>query len=931
MGGMRMHHKNKRQPLPELAPLSRKVAAEGAVLLKNDDQVLPLVENDHVAIFGRTQINYYRSGTGSGGSVHVEYTTNLLDSLRKKSTIIVNENLAKVYEDWIKENPFDNGGGGWASEPWHQKEMELTDTIVKNARKESNKAIIVIGRTAGEDKDNLIEPGSYLLTNEEKQMIRKVTDYFENTIVLLNVSNIIDMSWLEDDYKYPIKGCIYAWHGGMEGGNAIADVLVGDVTPSGKLPDTIAYSIDDYPSTVNYGNTDKNYYAEDIYVGYRFFETFKPDRVLFEFGFGLSYTTFSYDLLSTKIIPEQDDKIIQIDIKVTNTGQYPGREVIQVYYEAPQGLLGKPRRELVTFSKTRTLQPSEEEIITLTFKQSQMASYDDSGVTGYPYAYVLEKGLYHVFVGTSVRKIKTVEFNGKPGIEITETMVIEQLQQALAPTEAFNRYKPGEALSDGTYELLKEPVPQRRYDLKERIMKQLPNSINYTGDNGYTLKDVYNNKIDLKTFVAQLSEDDLAAISRGEGMNSPWVTPGTAAAFGGITDKLFSLGIPIACCADGPSGIRMDSGQKATQVPIGTLIASTWDLPLIEELYYLVGQEMLNYEIDVLLGPGMNIHRNPLNGRNFEYFSEDPLITGKFATAVTKGLRKSGVHATLKHFACNNQEIARHRVDAVVSERALREIYLKGFEIVVKEGGAQAIMTAYNPINGYWAASNYDLTTTILRHEWNYEGIVMTDWWAMMNDVIEGGEPDKRLTDSMIRAQNDLYMVVPNLGAEVNIENDNTIESLKNSTLTIGELQRNAMNICRFLMTTPAFHRTQELKEKVIQLHPLTDLIDQFFDLSRDSKIYVDGKEELYFKVVESGHYRLFVEVMSPQQRLEQIATNILINDEYVTTVQIHGTEGHWKKLKLSKLYLEEGFYKINLIDTLPGLVFKSILLNYID
>ena len=327
-----MNVENKRRPIPELAQLSRRAAAEGAVLLKNDRHVLPLKSGDRVSIFGRIQINYYRSGTGSGGSVHVEYTTNLLDGLRNKPSITVNETLAKIYEDWIEENPFDNGGGGWAAEPWHQKEMLLTDEIVRQARSESDKAIIVIGRTAGEDKDNHPGPGSYQLTDEEKQMIQKVTEQFEDTIVILNVSNIIDMSWLEDEsYKHPIAACIYAWQGGQEGGNAIADVLVGDVTPSGKLVDTIAYSIDDYPSTANYGNTDKNFYQEDIYVGYRYFETFKPESVHFEFGFGLSYTTFDINVLSTKTISLDNAQLIEIDVKVTNTGNYKGKEVVQVY------------------------------------------------------------------------------------------------------------------------------------------------------------------------------------------------------------------------------------------------------------------------------------------------------------------------------------------------------------------------------------------------------------------------------------------------------------------------------------------------------------------------------------------------------------------------------------------------------------------------
>src|SRR5690606_20451816 len=308
------------------------------------------------------------------------------------------------------------------------------------------------------------------------------------------------------------------------------------------------------------------------------------------------------------------------------------------------------------------------------------------------------------------------------------------------------------------------------------------------------LRDVHDGKVSMEDFIAQLSDEDLATIVRGEGMVSPLVTPGTASAFGGVSDRLLSYGIPVGCTADGPSGIRMDSGDKATQVAIGTLLAATWNVELVEELYVMEGQELLRNNIDTLLGPGLNIRRSPLNGRNFEYFSEDPLISGAFAAACTRGIISGGSYATLKHFACNNQEKHRTKVDAVVSERALRELYLKGFEIAVKDGGANSIMTSYNPINGHWAASNYDLNTTILRGEWGYDGIVMTDWWANMNDPIDGGESSRQNTYAMVRAQNDLYMVVPNYGAEINAMEDNTLEKLADGTLTRGELQRNAMN-----------------------------------------------------------------------------------------------------------------------------------------
>ncbi|MEF3356078.1 glycoside hydrolase family 3 C-terminal domain-containing protein [Paenibacillus sp. GYB006] len=910
-------------PLEGFAEFSRKVAAEGAVLLKNEGKVLPIQVSENVSVFGRTQVNYYRSGTGSGGSVNVVYTTNLLDGLRAKAQISVNEELASVYEKWIEENPFDNGGGGWAAEPWHQQEMPLTDDLVAAARQKSAKAIIVIGRTAGEDQDNADEQGSYQLTDDEKAMLKIVTTHFKQTIVVLNVSNIIDMSWLsEKTFVHPVSSVIYAWQGGMEGGNAIADVLVGDVTPSGKLTDTIAYSIEDYPSTQNYGNEFKNLYEEDIYVGYRYFETFCPNKVQFEFGYGLSYTTFQVKPEEAKQITKDGSKYIEIEVTVTNTGDtYAGKETVQVYYEAPQGKLGQPAKALAAFAKTKIVQPGETERLILQFPVNSMASYDDSGVTGFPSAYVLEEGSYLFYVGTSVKQVEKVSVNGQNGYHIEELTVVEQLQEAMAPTEKFKRMIPGVRKEDGVYELAEAEVPTRQISLADRIKANLPKTLDQTGDQGYKLSDVHEQKVSMEAFIAQLSDQDLAAIIRGEGMSSPLVTPGTASAFGGVSDSLLSYGIPVGCTSDGPSGIRMDSGQQATQVAIGTLLAATWDTELVEELYVLEGQELVRNNIDTLLGPGLNIRRSPLNGRNFEYFSEDPLVSGLFAAACTRGIRKGGSQATLKHFACNNQEKYRTKVDAVVSERALREIYLKGFEIAVKEGGANSIMTSYNPVNGHWAASNYDLNTTILRGEWGFKGIVMTDWWAVMNDVINGGPADRKYTNYMARAQNDLYMVVSNYGAETNVWGDNTIESLENGSLTRGELQRNAMNICGFLMQALVFSRDQVIQEKIETCKADATLqADEAQIVGQDEQIKVIPSGSTIMKVNEPGVYRMFAGLMSPDGELSQSACNLILNDQVVTTIQTNGTEGKWIKLKQAKVELEAGLYEMKFEHIKPGM-----------
>lgn len=910
-------------PLEGFAEFSRTVAAEGAVLLKNEGQALPIRKDENVSVFGRIQVNYYRSGTGSGGSVHVAYTTNLLDGLRSKKGLTVNEELAAVYEKWIEENPFDDGGKVWAAEPWNQKEMPLTDEVVSQARSKSSKAIVVIGRTAGEDQDNVDAPGSYRLTEDEKAMLKQVTNHFEQTIVVLNVSNIMDMSWLNDEsYVHPIQSVIYSWHGGMEGGNAIADVLAGDVTPSGKLTDTIAYSIEDYPSTSNYGNEFKNLYQEDIYVGYRYFETFRPKKVQFEFGYGLSYTTFTTKAEDAKWISQDGENSIKVNVTVTNTGTtYAGKEVVQIYYEAPQGQLGKPAKSLVAFGKTNLLQPGESQRLTVSFPVDSMASYDDAGVTGHASAYVLEPGTYRLYVGTSVKNVEHVSIDGQDGYVVETIQLVEQLQEAMAPTEGFTRMKPGARKEDGSYELIFADVPTRQVSMAERIEQCLPQTLEQTGNQGYKLRDVKDGKASLEAFIAQLSDQDLAAIVRGEGMSSPLVTSGTASAFGGVSDSLFNYGIPVACTADGPSGIRMDSGEKATQVSIGTLLAATWNAELVEELYVMEGQELLRNQVDALLGPGLNIRRSPMNGRNFEYFSEDPLISGVFAAACTKGIMKGGSNATLKHFACNNQEKHRSKVDAVVSERALREIYLKGFEIAVKEGGANSIMTSYNPINGHWAASNYDLNTTILRGEWGFQGIVMTDWWAIMNDGVEGGPADRKNTNWMVRAQNDLYMVVPNYGAEINGWDDNTIESLENGTLTRGELQRSAMNICEFIMNAPVFSRKHEIVENVASFQANASLSsEQAQVLANDAQVKPVVGEPVYMKVDEAGQYRIIVQIMSPEPELAQSACNVILNDQLMTTIQTNGTEGKWIRQKLVKVELEAGLYELKLDFTKPGL-----------
>lgn len=721
-----------------------KMVSEGIVMLKNDNNALPLDTDKEVAVFGRIQFHYYKSGTGSGGMVNVTKVVNILDGLIDNG-VKVNEKLLGTYRKWDKENPFDLGEG-WGGEPWSQKEMPLDEGLVKETAKSCETAIVIIGRTAGEEQDNRLEAGSYLLSDDEIAMLTVVRENFKKVVLLLNVGNIIDMTVIN---RIAPDAVLYVWQGGMTGGKGTADVLTGKVSPSGKLPDTIAYKASDYPSDANFGREEnRDIYAEDIYVGYRYFETFAKDKVLYPFGFGLSYTGFEIKTEKAEIT----EGAVKLSVSVKNIGSYKGKEVIEVYCEAPQGRLGKAARVLCGFEKTRELVPQEEQVVEIAVDIAKLASYDDSGVTGNKSCYVLEAGEYKFYVGSDVRSAEYA-----CSFEQGENLVTERLTQSLAPVESFERIKP--VCEGGAFSIGREAVPVSEVDESARRLEKLPKEIAYTGDKGIKLWDVKNGKNTMDEFIAQLSDYDLSCIIRGEGMGSPRVTAGTASAFGGVSENLNGFGIPAGCCSDGPSGMRLDCGTKAFSLPNGTMIASSFNKELTSELFTFMGLEMAANKVDCLLGPGMNIHRHPLNGRNFEYFSEDPFLTGKMAAAELKGMAGAGVTGTIKHFCANNRETNRHFIDSVVSERALREIYLKGFEIAVKEGGASSVMTTYGRVNGLWTAGNFDLNTVILREEWGFKGFTMTDWWANIN--VRGKEPDKTDFAAMARAQNDVYMVCP--------------------------------------------------------------------------------------------------------------------------------------------------------------------------
>lgn len=762
--------------------LARKAAAEGIVLLKNNN-ALPYKLDTKISVFGRCQLDYFYVGYGSGGDVNAPYFVNVIDGI-KNAGGHVNEWLLEYYKDFTKNNPAPHGF--WGHWPMNFEEPSLDDKMIERASEESDVALVVIGRAAGEDRENTLTKGSYYLTDEERTLLDNVCNHFSNVTVLLDCGNIIDMQWALD-YEERLRGIIYAWQGGMESGNAIADVLFGRVNPSGRLTDTIAVRYEDYPSAMHFGNKLFNTYVEDIFVGYRYFETFSKEKALFPFGYGLSYTNFDIEVLDFKA----DNDKIKVEVRVTNIGDVAGKEVVELYANAPQGKLSKPVMSLVAFDKTINLEPKKSQKITLEVPVYLLASFDDTGATGHKYSYIMEKGEYKFFIGENVRDVDEAG-----SFELKEDMVLEELEAVCAPKEYMDRIVAFKV--NGSFIPKKVALKPEKPYLRKRILDNLPKEIGHVVHN-YNFSQVKSGEISVEKFVSSLTNQELEALTRGEGgMDSSYGVAGNAGAFGGIIPELNKKGVPAVITTDGPAGIRI---RKYTSLlPCGTALASTFNTRLVEELCSEMGKELKNAGSNVLLAPGMNIHRNPLCGRNFEYFSEDPLLTGKMAAAFVRGIQSSGGSACPKHFACNNQESSRTINNSIVSQRALREIYLKGFEICVKEAKPLNIMTSYNKINGVWSHYNYDLATTVLRKEWGFDGCVMTDWWMKHSQSHEF--PNLRDNAYRVRSQVDVYMPGSFKRTEKKYKPDNSLLEtigLKNG-ITRGELERSAINVLNMIL-----------------------------------------------------------------------------------------------------------------------------------
>ncbi|MCM1193703.1 MAG: glycoside hydrolase family 3 C-terminal domain-containing protein [Butyrivibrio sp.] len=736
----------------EHVTLSKEAAKEGMVLLKNEKQVLPLQKGSRIALFGKATFDYVKGGGGSG-DVTVSYTRNLYQGFQEKADQVeVFEELASFYRENVKKQYAEGRMPGMTVEP------EVPAELLKRAKAFTDTAVISICRFSGEGWDRksiydrkgkkdalaiagqdekeevqdgktqpeLFEEGDFYLTHAEKAMVEAVKNSFEKVIVVMNVGGMVDTGWFAKDDR--IQSVLMAWQGGMEGGLAAAELLLGEGNPSGKLTDTFAGQLEDYPSTYNFHESDDYVeYTDDIYVGYRYFETIPgaAEKVNYPFGFGLSYTKFS---LSMPIV-EKRGHHLRVMVDVCNIGEVAGKEVVQVYYGAPQGKLGKPARELVAFRKTRLLQPGETQTVVLRFQINDMASYDDLGRVAKS-AYVLEKGEYHFYVGTSVRD--TVEDNYV--MVLQEDVITEQLSSKMAPVRLTKRM-----LANGQYEELPqgEPVdtdasvfpaklPSEEADGVTPVVRRR-DSYHLWGcpDNNPKLIDVAEGRMTLEEFVAKLPDEQLAVLLGGQ------PNTGVANTFG--YGNLPEYGVPNIMTADGPAGVRIhpNCGVCTTAWPCSTMLACTWNPELVEKVGAAGGAEAKENNIGAWLTPAVNIHRSPLCGRNFEYYSEDPFLTGKMAGAMVRGIQSNHVAATVKHFALNNKETNRRESDSRASERAIREIYLKSFEIIVKEAKPWSIMSSYNIINGYRASENREMLEDILRGEWGFEGMVTTDWWTM--------------------------------------------------------------------------------------------------------------------------------------------------------------------------------------------------------
>ena len=786
----------------------RRLAGECMVILENDG-VLPLqAGTKKIALFGTGARHTIKGGTGSG-DVNVRENISIAQGLERAGFKFVTEGWLDQYDRLYAD----------AQEAYVKKLNEFTEKTGKPSMlyafenpfeepeqpeiKEADAAIYVISRNSGEGKDRRAEKGDYYLSDRELQNIRFMTEHYKNCIVLLNVGGVIDLTSLKAIEG--VQAIMLVGQTGNMGGYAVADVLTAKTIPSGKLTDTWAKSYEDYPSSATFshrdGNLDDEYYSDGIYVGYRYFDTFGV-MPLYCFGYGKSYTEFEIKTMNVTA----DEKQVQVEVEVTNIGdKYPGKEVVQVYYSAPDGIMEKPTQELAGFAKTKLLAPGEKDVVTITFATTDMASFD-----AYDAAWVMEEGEYTIRVGNSSRNTEAVAV-----IDLDEQVTTLQLKRLMRDTIAVRELHHMIPIFDIEFDFGVPAIPFRIMLQAENFKKELVEYevmrrtlMDKRKDEVLTLEDVKAGNATLDELTAQLTVEEMAELCVGtERKNGDGNVIGSASscvpgAAGDTTSSLLETRkVPNLIQADGPAGLRLET--PCTAIPIATTLAQSWDMDLIHRMGELVGEEMKQLHVDLWLAPGMNIHRNPLCGRNFEYYSEDPVLTGLCAATETKGVQsQKGKGTTIKHFAGNNQEDNRMFTNAHISERALREIYLKGFEIAVKTAQPYAIMTSYNLINGVHSANNYDMLQNIARDEWGFEGLVMTDWYTSqdtteMGMVSPSGKYSHSSSVQCIKAGNDLQMP----GCQQNV--DDIVEAVnEGKEITKADLQRCAKHILSVALKT---------------------------------------------------------------------------------------------------------------------------------
>ncbi len=770
--------------------LSKQAAKEGMVLLKNDNGLLPFEKGTRLAVFGKACADYVKGGGGSG-DVTVSYTVSLDAGLKALGDYVsVYEGLSNFYCKNVRDQYEAGTAPGMTIEP------EVPADLLKKARAYTDTALITICRFSGEGWDRtssydqgvesddpmwkesqkVFERGDFYLSDAEQRMVETVKAAFPKVAVVLNVGGVVDSKWFANDPQ--IQSVLMAWQGGMEGGAAAAELLCGIGNPSGKLADTFAETLEDYPSSYNFHESqDYVDYTDDIYVGYRYFETIPgaAEKVVYPFGYGLSYTTFKWELES---VNEADDGTITVRAEVANTGDKAGKEVLQLYGSAPDGMLDKPSKILLAYAKTRLLQPGENQLLTLTCKIEDLASYDDLGVL-HKSAYVLEHGEYHFYLGTSVRATEELGFIHTED----DTRVTEQLSECLAPSSLPKRMR-----ADGSFEEL-STKPAHDPDSDDLMSKEeklrldgvSPDARAYKGWCLWNKKDwrmqfaqVADGSVTMDEFVAQLSDEELAHLLGGQ--------PNTGAANTFGFGNLPECGIPNFMTADGPAGLRIqpECGVCTTAWPCATLLACTWNPDIVYAVGEAGAKEVKENNIAIWLTPAINIHRTPMCGRNFEYYSEDPYLVAKQAGAMVRGIQSQHIAATVKHFALNNKETNRKESNSRVSERAARQIYLKAFERIVKEAKPWCIMSSYNIVNDYRASENLDLLEKLLRDEWGFDGVVTTDWWTM-------GEHYKE-----VNAGNDIKMASGNP--------ENLLEALHKGLLKRETMERSVKRLLNVLL-----------------------------------------------------------------------------------------------------------------------------------